>query len=98
LRIKLSSESDVRSYRQGSGAAEWLLCASCGVLVAVLYRAEQSIYGALNARAADEPAAFATVTPASPKTLSSADKVSRWQEIWFANVDVSRNDQTPAGN
>ena len=87
LRIKLRAESAV-TYRQGSGAAECLLCATCGVLVAVLYRTDQLVYGVLNVRAADDPVGFGVTTTVSPKSLSPADKVQRWQEIWFANVAV----------
>lgn len=89
LRIELTSEADVRRYRQGSGAAEFLLCSTCGVLVAVLYRAEQTTYGVVNARAVNEPASFGETKPVSPKMLSPTDKVERWQEIWFSGVDVS---------
>jgi hypothetical protein len=53
LRIKLTSQSAVSRYRQGSGAAECLICTTCGVLVVVLYRADQVTYGAINARAAN---------------------------------------------
>ena len=89
LRITLASESDVRRYRQGSGAAEFLICGTCGVLVCVLYRDDQVTYGAINARAANDPTPFRQAKPVSPKTLSSVDKVKRWQEVWFANVGVS---------
>lgn len=88
LRVRLRSESDARKYHQGSGEAEFLLCATCGVLVAVLYRTDRLIYGALNARVADT-ADFGVTTPASPKTLSAADKVQRWREIWFPDVEAS---------
>lgn len=89
LRITLAAQSAVRPYRQGSGAAEFLICGTCGVLVAVLYRDNQVTYGAINARAANAPTAFGTAKPVSPKTLSSTDKVKRWQEVWFADVGVS---------
>jgi hypothetical protein len=95
LRLKLRSESAVHRYHQGSGEAECLLCATCGVLVAVLYRADQMVYGALNTRAAEESAGFGVTTSVSPKTLSPADKVQRWQRIWFPNVEVSHGDQAP---
>lgn len=89
LRIKLAEESVARRYRQGSGAAEFLLCANCGVLVTVLYRVDQVTYAAVNTRATDEPTAFGEPDCVSPKTLPPADKIKRWLEIWFSNVEIS---------
>jgi hypothetical protein len=88
LRIKINSESDVRRYRQGSGAAECLLCVNCGVLVTVLYRTGQVTYGAVNSRVTSDPTVFGEVNAVSPKMLLPSEKVKRWQDIWFCNVDV----------
>jgi hypothetical protein len=89
LRIQLSSQSAVSRYRQGSGTAQFLVCTNCGVLVAVLHRTGATTYGAINANAISGPTAFAPAKSVSPKTLSPTEKVQRWQNVWFADVEVS---------
>lgn len=88
LIIRIKDEHESRHYRQGSGAADCLLCQNCGVLVAVLYRSAGPVYGAVNARVLDVLAKFGEAVPVSPQTLSDHAKVQRWQEIWFPNVSV----------
>lgn len=89
LYLEFHSKSEVNCYRQGSEAAELLLCAHCGVLVAVRYRADDNTYGAINVRALDAAPEFGARTPVSPRALSPADKVARWKQIWFARVEES---------
>jgi hypothetical protein len=84
------------TYRQGSGQAELLLCGNCGVLVAALYRREERLFAAVNARAIDGGAGFASEQPVSPKTLSDGQKAERWQDIWFSNVTIQQIDPIPA--
>jgi hypothetical protein len=77
-------------YRQGSGSAEILLCANCGVLVGALYRDIGQVYAAVNAKAVDtSTGGFGVEQPVSPKDLPSSDKIARWQSIWFPTVTVT---------
>jgi hypothetical protein len=92
LRITLTSESNARRYRQGSGAAEFLICANCGVLVTALYRLDATTYGAINAKATSSATVFGESKPVSPKTLPPTEKAQRWQSMWFRNVDVGAPD------
>jgi hypothetical protein len=89
LYLRFRSQSEVNCYRQGSEAAELLLCAHCGVLVAVRYGAEDNTYGAINVRALEEAPEFGARTPVSPRTLSPAEKIARWKQLWFAHVEES---------
>ena len=89
LYLKFHSKSAVNCYRQGSEAAELLLCGDCGVLVAVRYREGDNTYGAINVRALDEAPEFGARTPVSPRSLSPAEKIARWKQIWFAGVAES---------
>lgn len=75
-------------YRQGSGRAEFLLCAICGVLVGVLYRDGERVYAAVNAKSVGDVAGFGVARQVSPKTLSESEKVSRWQDVWFSKVSI----------
>jgi hypothetical protein len=90
LRIQIRAELDSRMYRQGSGLAECLLCANCGVLVGVLYRDDGQVYAAVNAKVIDVSDGFGDEHPVSPKTLTDSDKVKRWQNIWFPHVSLNR--------
>ncbi|HEY4144126.1 aldehyde-activating protein [Pinirhizobacter sp.] len=78
----------LRVYRQGSKQAQFLMCAHCGVLVAVIMEHEGRLHGAVNALCLDENHAFAAPTTVSPKALAPDEKVSRWQQAWVADVLV----------
>ena len=70
-------------YRQGSGQAQFLLCAQCGVLVAVIARDEAGhLIGAANRNAFDAREAFAPAVTASPQQLAPGAKLSRWTQLW----------------
>jgi hypothetical protein len=88
LLIRIRDERNSGMYRQGNGLAECLLCRNCGVLVSVLYRAEQGLYAAVNVNATDVRTDFGARQTISPKKLTETDKVQRWQEIWFSKVDL----------
>ena len=86
LTIRVKEAASLRRYRQGSGTAECLLCGTCGVLVAVVFRAPQDLFGVVNVRAIDRNVVFGDATLVSPKTLSPAEKIERWSSLWFAQV------------
>ncbi|WP_250627294.1 GFA family protein [Pinirhizobacter soli] len=82
----------LRFYRQGSKRAQFLLCANCGVLVAVVMEEAGRLYGAANAACIDGRQAFAAPVPVSPQLLGPDEKVSRWQQAWVADVLVVKAD------
>lgn len=88
LAIRIRDTSLASHYRQGSGRAEFLACARCGVLVAVCYADDSRLYAAINARIFDEPGMFAAETPVSPRLLAANDKILRWKAAWFADVSI----------
>ena len=79
-------------YRQGSKRAQFLMCANCGVLVAVIMEEEGRVYGAANAACLDARQTFAASVPVSPQQLGADEKVSRWQQAWVADVLVVKAD------
>lgn len=85
LLIHVRDQVDTGRYRQGAGIAEMLLCRNCGVLVAALWQGPP-VHGVVNANVLEARESFAAVQPVSPKSLSADAKVSRWQQIWFADV------------
>lgn len=73
----------LRRYRQGSGQADFLVCADCGVLVAVTARTDEGrLVGAANRNAFDGREAFAAETTVSPRQLEPGAKLSRWTQLW----------------
>lgn len=88
LCIRIQDIRSSRSYRQGSGAAECIFCGNCGVLIGALYRSQGRIWGAINARVADNRMSFGTEQAVSPKALAGDEKERRWQDIWFSNVNI----------
>ena len=76
----------MRRYRQGSLAAQFLLCGDCGVLVAVVFEDGARTYAAVNARCLEVRDRFAPVVPASPQKLEPDEKTARWRQLWIADV------------
>lgn len=74
-------------YRQGSNTADFLLCARCGVLVAVVLEDGGVRFGAVNAGCLDSQ--FAVARCASPQQLARDEKVERWRRLWAPRVVVS---------
>lgn len=82
LRI-LATGASLQRYRQGSGQADFLLCRTCGVLVAVVASmADGMLRGAANRNAFDERDAFTDETIVSPQRLAADAKLARWDELW----------------
>lgn len=88
LQIVIGQNRGAGRYRQGSGLAELLFCANCGILVAALLRGEQRLHAAVNARILAGKATFAPPETVTPQVLSGREKVERWQRLWFADVRV----------
>jgi len=85
LLIELREERDVGRYTQGDRLAEMILCRTCGVLIAALWR-EQRLYGVVNASVLAARAAFAAAQAVAPKELPPDEKSKRWQSLWFSEV------------
>lgn len=78
----------LRRYRQGSEAAQFLLCGDCGVLVAVVFEDGDQRYAAVNVGCLDVRDAFAPAVPASPQRLAPEEKAARWRQLWTRDVQV----------
>jgi len=86
LSISETDAGALREYRQGSNAAQFLICGHCGVLVAVIFRQGSRIYGAANAGCLDGDVGIGAPVAASPQTLSPDEKISRWLQMWVPDV------------
>ena len=78
----------LQRYRQGSLAAQFLLCSECGVLVAVVFEEDDRTYAAVNAGCLDVRDAFGPAVPASPQQLAPEEKLARWRQLWIGEVSV----------
>lgn len=88
LLITVAEPDGLLSYRQGSGAARFLLCGRCGVLCAVTFEHQGNTYGAVNVGCLDKRSLFGGSVRASPQQLSPEGKVSRWLQSWVPNVRI----------
>jgi hypothetical protein len=89
LSIAAKTVAAMRIYRQGSNNAQFLTCSRCGVLVAVIFPFDASVFGAVNVRclaAADE---FGETIAASPQQLSADEKIGRWRQMWVPDVTLT---------
>jgi hypothetical protein len=86
LRIQIRNDLEINRFRQGSNAAEMLLCRTCGVMVGALYCESHRFFGTLNVMALDSRLAFGPEQGVSPKLLMPDQKVRRWRELWFPDA------------
>ena len=86
LSITMPNSEALHRYRQGSNTADFLLCAQCGVLVAVAFEQDTRLYAAVNARSLDQPTGLGSAVAASPQRLSPGEKVVRWSQLWIPDV------------
>jgi len=91
LTIRIQDAREMGIYRQGSGVAECVFCAKCGVLIGALYRSEDRVWGAVNAKIVDGPTGFGAEQCVSPKALAANEKEKRWQDIWFHDVVIRKD-------
>ena len=88
-RLRVEAEpTALRAYRQGSETARLLLCAHCGVVVAVSYAEQGRVWAAVNAGCLDDASGLAGAVAASPQQLTAEQKVERWRELWIADVQL----------
>jgi hypothetical protein len=98
LRISVRDAGQLGKYAQGSGTAELLLCRQCGVLVGACLSSDgDRLYGAVNARVLECDTPFAAAQVVSPHQLSVADKVRRWQQLWFSDVSIIAGEAAGSG-
>lgn len=88
LDITVAGRNALLSYRQGSEAAEFRLCARCGVLVAATFTDADRLYAAVNAGCLDEAAILPPAVRVSPQSLGHERKIARWRELWIPDVEL----------
>lgn len=88
LALQIKSEKETSRFKQGSGMVDFLICKNCGVVVGACYEEGGILYGAINSKSVRGKPAFGESISVSPKKLNDSEKVTRWKEIWFSNVEL----------
>ena len=80
LNISIMNSDETTFYKQGAHLVELLICKTCGVMVSVTYTDNGEIYGGLNSITLDNRDLLAPSQVASPKLLSSQEKIKRCKD------------------
>jgi len=88
--LELHSKLPLKTLVQGSEQAQFLLCASCNSVVAVVHSFQSGLKGAVNASLIKNGKQLQEVEIVSPKLLSPTEKIERWNRVW---LQVIVNDQ-----
>jgi hypothetical protein len=90
LQFNVSNKEALKLTKQDPDSnAEFLICKSCDTLAGVIFKpaGEAKHIGTINAALLD-PATFGTKMVVSPKLLNADQKIQRWKDNWFHNVEV----------
>jgi len=89
LTISIIDQSNLQKYRQGSKIADFLLCKQCSVLIGVCCEIQGNLFASINSRTIDGDTMFGETQTVSPQHLSDDERVHRWQEVWFQDVQIN---------
>lgn len=89
LTIHIIDRNNLQKYRQGSQLADFLLCKQCGVLIGVYCEIQGNIFASINSKTIDGNIMFRESKIVSPQQLPDTERVHRWREIWFSDVQIS---------
>ena len=81
--LELISSAPFRRTTQGSGQAQFLSCTNCEVIVSVIYPSETGLKGTVNAALINKREQLHAPVAVSPKLLEPAEKIKRWDKLWF---------------
>ncbi len=86
VEITYRDSDDLVSYGQPGQLTRYLFCGNCGCLVGLKFAVDQYLLLTVNGRLLADIGLFAKVINVSPKPLSLAEKIQRWQAHWFQDV------------
>ncbi|QWP76236.1 hypothetical protein J5226_22030 [Lysobacter sp. K5869] len=89
LRLRLSDPQRVSRYAFGTHTADFLVCATCGAVPAVVSRIEGRLYAVVNVNAFEnlEPARIRRA-PASLHGETESARLARRQRNWIGQVEL----------
>lgn len=86
---QIASNTALQKERQGSNQADFVSCASCKSVIAVVWQVDPSqaetghYIGAINAKALFRDEQLGQTVTVSPKQLTAKEKTTRWQALWM---------------
>ena len=89
LAIQAKGLDTLSEYRHGAEIARFLMCRSCGVLVAVVFDDGAASYGTLNVRCLEDPVELGPPQVVSPRKFTPEEKRRRWARLWTPGVQLS---------
>jgi hypothetical protein len=81
--LAIKSDKPLNKEMQGSEQAEFLVCNNCNLMIAVIYDFGLYVKGAVNASLLTDSDQLLTSVSVSPRLLSSAEKIERWNAVWL---------------
>lgn len=84
--VQIHNPSLIRLVKQGHELAHFLTCQGCQSVICALYTEEKKTYAAFNTDLILNKDQFAQPLSVSPKKLTAEEKVNRWKQLWFPDV------------
>jgi hypothetical protein len=89
LSVRIARPAEVSRYKFGTGTAEFMVCASCGVVPLVTSRIGDRSYAVVNVNTFDAvDAARLDIQPASFDGEDVGDRLARRQRHWIPDVEI----------
>jgi hypothetical protein len=90
LSVRIARPAQVSRYEFGTGTAEFVVCAGCGVVPLVTSSIDERRYAVVNVNTFDgiDPARI-TIAPASFDGEEVGDRLARRQRSWIPDVRVT---------
>jgi hypothetical protein len=89
LALRYRDPSLLSLYRFGHGTAQWIICARCGVLTAVLCEIEDRLRAVVRVQSMVDHVFTATEMPTDFDGESVAERLERRARTWIGTVEVS---------
>lgn len=89
LALRYRDRSLLSIYQFGHGTAQWIICARCGVLTAVLSEIEGRLRAVVRVQAMVEHAFTAPEVPTDFDGESIKERLERRARTWIGTVEVS---------
>jgi len=81
--LELHSKLPLKTLVQGSEQAQFLSCANCKAIIAVVHFFQSGLKGAVNATLIKDSNRLQGTIVVSPKLLNSTEKIERWNSVWL---------------
>eukprot|EP01098_Paradermamoeba_levis_P011448 TRINITY_DN4900_c0_g1_i1.p1 TRINITY_DN4900_c0_g1~~TRINITY_DN4900_c0_g1_i1.p1 ORF type:complete len:176 (-),score=28.14 TRINITY_DN4900_c0_g1_i1:142-600(-) len=88
MTLFFKEKSLFNQYSFASQNAKFCLCGNCGILVGCLYEEGGRRFGTVNVNALTARVEFPAAEPASPQLLTPEQKIGRWKQLWFPDVQL----------